>query len=620
MAGLVHPGVGPRNVQRPVNLAYELPLGSVDSFEGIVRHVERATGILPAFGWQAGDANAPSYWLGAVNAIDRLAVTGVPVVGATPWELDDGTAVASEEYDGASYRSGGGAFDPSLSDDVVIVIVAKRGVESGAGNQYVLASRAAAAGWGVRWSGASTMALVWDADATVVAGATTVSPGMYSAFVCVVDRNGNILVYLNGTLVGSVACSAGSVASGAGIALAALANGGSPCVGVIDTCVVYYGAGIADVWDAALVQDVTARALGTAHRVGHAPSTFARNTAASWQDSHNRRHALASAGMPRAGSALAGAESGLRAAPARTNKSYANVNVTVAGAAVWTVDDASAVGRVDDSVALAAGAEPAEAWGPWTCRYDNATGAARYMYVPGNTANVNKHCLQVMARYTAGAGARLGLMDVSVGGAAGFTNLGAITDGYLRTQVHNVTPGDIDERLCIMLPNGCHLRWIAHDMQEGVRCTSPIPNWSTVAGAARAAEQLDTPALNPDMIGACEVGATPMGWDGNDNALSVYVLTRTGGSSFLLYAHAGIPRWASYDGTNSANLVAPAPADGVRNACRVEWGPYIRLEIDGAVASVPYDGAYAGAGTIRLSPAGGELAIDSLRVYRRLLP
>ena len=619
--GAASPILGPDGLpagtgERQIALAYELPLGFVDSYEGIVETVRRATGVLPTFGWQAGDANAPSHWLGAVNAIDRLAAGGAPVAATTPYQLEDGTAVASEDYLGAGAQRAQNAvdLDPAAGEDVVVVALVELAQDI-AGTDSILGTfdSVAASGWFFSQTGA--LAGFYVDGAAVVHPTVTAGLGTYAVMIGLLDRDANVHFYLNGTGAAPVATPGGTIGNAAGIALANWANGVANWNGRLVYTMVYNGAAAVDPWSAdtfALVQDVTRRATGIPHRVGYAGPTFARATASSWQDSHTRRHALASAGLPRAGSALAGGESGIRLDPAGTNKCYSNVNITVAAAAVWGVDDASAVGRVDDSAALAAATEPAEAWGPFVCDYNNTSGAARYCFIPGSTGNVNAHSLQVMARIVAGAGAQLGFWD-TVGLA--FSNGVALSaTAYVRTLNPGLTPPSVNEQLCIMIPNGCHVRWIAYQSEEAGICSSPIPNWSTVAGAARGYEYLDTPQALSDTEGRISCGVTPMGWSGAQGGTGT-IITRVGGTSYILYASGG-GNYATFDGTSAVSNSIPAA--GVERLLELDWGRTYRiLFVDGAPVTGGFDGAWASTGHLRLYASPKPLAIADFRVYRR---
>lgn len=606
---------------RQANLAYELPLTFVDSYEGIVYEIQKETGLLPAFGWKGDDANAPSHWLGAVNLIDRLTAVGAPVADHTPWLLENGQAVPCEIYDGTCYRDYTTAgINPAAGEDVAIVTVFRCRRDPTIVNEAVFSTRGAAQGINIFSSNGQLFRAYVSAGGGVgnctFAGAGV---GNWVVGIAIIDRDALIHAWTRGG-VATVATPGGGI-GGIGVTLAAYTGGafGVFSQHTIASVIYLYGAGIANVFTAgtyAFCQHIARLATGIERRTGFAGPTATRNTAASWQDSHNRRHHLANAGLYRAGSVLAGGESGLRLAPARTNKCYQNVNITAAGAAIWTVDDASNVGRIDDSAALAAAAEPAESWGPWVCRYANATGANRYMWIPGQTGNVQIHNMQVMARIVAGAGAQLGWW--SVGGAA-FTFVANIVDGYLRTVASNLTPPAADCCLCLMLPNGCELRWIAHDMGEGVTVTSPIPNWSTVAGAARAAEGIQLPMPPDNGQGGYEIGITPMGWGAGVGGQE-FVISRVGVADQAIYMTAA-DLWATYDGVTVCAEGAATAAAGVRQVIRVGWhGARQTITVDGVQVATVYAGARMGGGNIAIYPILREWAIDSVKVLRRPAP
>ena len=114
------------------------------------------------------------------------------------------------------------------------------------------------------------------------------------------------------------------------------------------------------------------------------------------------------------------------------------------------------------------------------------------------------------------------------------------------------------------------------------------------------------------------MGVRPEGWSAAGAAATNLVMTRSGGASNMLRQLAGeVGRWRIEDGTNIAQEAAATAAAGVRQEISAGWGPRLLLDIDGVQAAAPYDGALAAAGTVVLQASGQEVAIDTLRCWRR---
>ena len=187
------------------------------------------------------------------------------------------------------------------------------------------------------------------------------------------------------------------------------------------------GAGIAQVWTDAICTDFLQQVVG----IGRGP-VFARASCASHRGADGTYY-LASHHLPRCGDAGA-----LRLESEQTNKARSTVDP--AAAAIWTASGAPAAAVINDLAALrAAGLEAFSVDGP-VYRYNNNSGATRYIYDSNaacRTGNVNRHSLSIFAKYAAGANAELGWWDISAGA---FTSAGVILGAYARTEWPNLVP------------------------------------------------------------------------------------------------------------------------------------------------------------------------------------
>ena len=339
---------------------------------------------------------------------------------------------------------------------------------------------------------------------------------------------------------------------------------------------------------------------------GGGVQAFTRASAASWQDALGRHH-LAPSGLPRAGDSR-----GLHAATSRTNICPNNVNPSAQTgwqltAGVWS--------SLNDSVALAACAEPAEAWGPLVHQVANATGNPVYFYGDIATGSTDLRGLQVLARLVAGAGGRIGWYEP---GTSTFTSEGNLTAAYVPTRFHGLTPPSATCRPCVEIPDGATIAMVAHDSQAGARNTTIIPNTSTSASAVRAAEVFD-PGFSPvDSCGEADLTAAPDMWSDGEVG-EVEILDRVTGSGKLIYASA-VSGWATHDGTTEIVESTVPPADDVEQAIKLNWGGGRSLAVDGDVTTGAFDGALQGSGGFRIAPNNAEVRLKDFRSRKKGSP
>jgi len=552
----------------------------------ITDELEKLLGVTAAFAWHAGDGNSP--YRGP-----SLSLTGSPSLMNTPWLDRSGSAIQAEVHTGSSYRNETHtAVDPAAGEDVVGVGWMRAPPEGSGSTEKCLATKKY--GRGLRLACYDVNACVintayGDSSPSTVTATGSVRQTSWCFFFLILDRDGNFWSHLNGsTAIDITATPSGSLGDAEGIALGARPNGTTNISegGAIVMGAFFYGSGIADLMTQARVTRLSNAAMGIYAEQGD-QGDFSRDSHAAWQN-HNGVWHIASNGMPRSGDTTASGVSGLRSAPPRTNKAYRNIdpqNVTAlsetGGTAPTTVDDSTAL-EADDC----------GAWGPHVYDYDNDTGNTQHIRFSDTTGNTDTHCYQCLARVVSGAGTvKLGLYDES---ANTFTGT-AIHDGYdSRTLVHDVTPGDTDETLALEVPDGVNVRWIAQDMCEGTRCSSPIPNWATAASASTPNERYSIDSkYRIDAQGSVEVEWTPLGWDSANlpGKPQVYIVRNS-----LIYIQNGRPVF--YDGTNAAVIPGISFSDGVRHIIRSRWfSDKMSISFDDERDDCSYDGDTFGSGS-----------------------
>jgi hypothetical protein len=362
------------------------------------------------------------------------------------------------------------------------------------------------------------------------------------------------------------------------------------------------GAGIAQIWTDAKCTDylgqIVSRPSGT---------VFSRASMASHRGADGTYY-LASHHLPRGGDAGA-----LRLESAQTNK--ARRTVAPPDAAIWTASGAPAAAVINDLVALRAAGLEAFSVDGLVYRYNNNSGATRYVYDANaacRTGNLNRHSLSLFAKYAAGANAELGWWDVS---ASTFTSAGVILGAYARTEFPNLVPPDTDCVLAIKVLNGTDIYWIGHQCEERWHCSTPIPVWSVVGSETRAADNLALAAPNADG-GSVVLTAAPLGWSGNPGVTQS--LISIGASDQVTVQTDSDVRIE--DGTTTVDVAGTVFAAGVDVDVRASWGgPGQFIRSAGVDAVGAYDGTLP-AGTMALGLAATgryAWAVTQLMVTRR---
>jgi hypothetical protein len=190
-----------------------------------------------------------------------------------------------------------------------------------------------------------------------------------------------------------------------------------------------------------------------------------------------------------------------------------------------------------------------------------------------------------------------------------------LTTGWVRYTIDGVTPAAADQVFALNCDAGDTVYFTLPQLEAGTLCTSPIPNWATAAAAVRAAETLDAAWTPADGAGSVGCYVTPLGWSDTEAGDST-ILDRVTGVGELLRADAS-GGLCSDDGTTEARDTTTALADGVEVEAHVSWGGSLDLVVDGTRTAVAYDGALQGSGLLRVEASVGEVAVRSLRCYRR---
>jgi hypothetical protein len=292
-----------------------------------------------------------------------------------------------------------------------------------------------------------------------------------------------------------------------------------------------------------------------------------------------------SAQSPRAGDS-----NGVILEPERTIYTYKNYNITATTG--WSVTGGTLT-SVSDTAEMTT--RKVLAFGPNVLQFANSSGVDQYLYGGANAAAV-AHCLSVFARYTAGAGARIGWRDSSSGA---FTDLAAVSDAYARTVVENSTPPDTDCKFCIKVPTGTTIRCIMMQLERGTVVTSPKGNPNTgtteIAGGG-IGTTADTPV---DLSGSLLTTIAPIGWSGATPTDSRVLSRITLGTDLLTMLSAGGGGWSRSDGTVS--ISTGAPSAGVYVDVWSAWQnalQYIQQGLVGPATTGAYDGTIGGTGAM----------------------
>jgi hypothetical protein len=561
------------------------------------------------FGWPVDDLGVPAidHNGGTVPFVGPvLTAVNAPVTGLSGPILDEsGVDPEYTSYNPNRQYYTNVAFDKGPTEDMVILIITN--VEPNGASRVLCGTRSGGAGWQLYVS-AGIYVLFFSHDG--VGFVQTSSP--FSSGINVVgityDTGGLQYVYVNGVLGGSNDISGlGSIASGLGLGIGAKVDVTQNIDRDISRLMVWHGAGLADIANAAWHKKVSNYIHGLRDRlVEDAASTFVRATSA--VKSSGGIYYFIGSGAPRAARS-----EGMLLEPASTNKAWNNHNLSATTG--HTATGGMVLSVVNDSAALlAAGLREA---GPNVLQCANATGGVQYLYGGSLTVNTDPHSVSTFARIAAGSGVKLGLRDASSGA---FQDLGAISDNYVRTEVHGITPDDTDQQIAYEVQDGATLLVVWDQIEEGARCTSPIPNKATAASVTRNQDVWTTSETPSDDGGSIEFDVTPQDWGGSQSSGGVFYLSGSGNPS--VWVESGTWR-ARIDGTTDLDS-GIAPVDGVTHRIKLRWsaGHSQVVEVWAgsqllARVSSSYDGTLHASGTWVMKSAGPCVYVKNLRTYSR---
>jgi hypothetical protein len=575
--------------------------------------------------WVAGDGNRPSIWQGAALAPadpDPLTATGSPASEVSPLQLENGTAVAIEGFDGSTCRTTATDVLPTAGEDGIVHMLVDARTSMGT---YAITTRNAPGtrGW-LLYKGALNESTLYVNTDVTTSSRNMAASNTLALLSIIMDFAGGGLHYLkNGVKIGATDALAGTI-SGGGLGIGSHTNGLFKAkIGVLALSLIN-GVGLGAAWTAdsyAKVLELTRRLLGAAPRMGSSP-TLTRATAASW--SSQGRHAHASIGAYRGGG-----DDGIALDATSVNEAYANcdpqattgVSVTGGGstpATLTAVSDAAELATVLDTD----GATTVDGtrWGPNVLKLDNSAGdAPAYAYGGAATGNTTARSSQVIARQTGAGGAELGTRDASSGA---FTSHVAVRAGghYGHVVAHGITPGDTDEQLAVHAPAGTVVFFVGQGRESKPRCSRPIQNVATAATATRNQDVVALGHTPVDAQGSIELVVKPHLWSANEMG-TVGLLTRVTGAPAILTAPSGT--WVlALDGSTSLDS-GVAPATGVAHRIRIRWvGASMSIEVRLAStdallgrANGTYDGTLAGSGAWQLA-AGASVSVRDVRCHR----
>lgn len=528
---------------------------------------------VPRFLWIKGDGQDPRIRPDPALVLAAGGVGAITNNGVSPFRYPDGSDVLMEQYDGASYRTCPGytlsPVDP-VNDDVVIAVKGVLTISTyhtlfGTYNSTLVG------GWVIYYNPPGYR-IVFNsaANATGVAN-PAFAIGSYSPFIFIVvmDRVARTLSAGMNNYFGSGEVDNAASIVGHGTSLAANTNGTSPMAAAsrLEWAAMWSGAGIAANWTASsgrLLHRLSCESMGMRETQTRRVFDFAVRTPASenggrFFKDHNGRWWLSAEGSPIAGNPL-----GMTVEGNHTNYCLRNFNPS--STASYTATGGTFAVVTDTAALAAAKAEPL---GPYVYRLINATGVTRYVYGT-YSATAAPHSLQVMARYTAGANAQLGWWDVSAGT---FTALATILDNYEVTYYNDSTPGDVDWRWCIAIPDGCTLLFTGQQLELGRVATSAC---ATTTAARRFTGDLGvTENVPADISGSYLTTVAPARWGGIAPGAQALVLGQDAGGGAapaLLCVENAIAGWSTGDTTTLIQTVAPyVPADGTYVQVWTAW-------------------------------------------------
>jgi hypothetical protein len=449
----------------------------------------------------------------------------------------------------------------------------------------------------------------------------------WSVYTVLFDRTGgNGYSYVNLYNGGSSAIPAGSY-TGNGLAIGATVTADDFCTTAgeaIEWIAVWYGAGIFAAWSAdsyRLVKRLNMEAMGLRETVTNSKYwafSGVSGSGASYKD-HNGRWAFAYGDSH--GTICAGNPNGLVLNPGSAYVSPGTAyNFDPTGTAGWTLTG-GAMTRVDDTAALAAA--KAEVWGPYVYQFANATGAPQVAYC-GSDSVATTYEIFCIARYTAGAGATIGVRETATGNYTAWAN---ISDGYVltRSSFASLAAGF---KLAIQIPDGCTIRFIGHGLQGTagsglVAYPAPVRTADWAAGGTVETHTV-TEHTPVNASGSILINIAPIGWSTTGGKADARIFRTVLNATAIMYAEDTAPGgWSMTDGTTPLSMdPAYGPTDGVYQLLWMAWNTttgmqYLRdTAVPASLVTAAYDGAMPVSGALEpyASDTGSAFAVKYIEI------
>lgn len=584
-----------------------------------LRDLTNADGLGGKFGlfdtlWISPDGKAPVRWLGVPNNDDRFLQDGTLNPGVNPYRLEDGTDQSSTIFDisvSSSLRDPTtGIHDPALTDDAVIFCFGCKS-EATATSSRTYSTRIGGQGWQVFMT-STLIAFAWsDAGGTVTRTVTDALASIFFA-IAVVERSGQVTLFVNGVSSGGVAVPGGAQA-GSGLSVACAPNGTLLFDGQIYACGHKYGSGISADWladNAAKVVEFTNTFTGILPRVGSGPLYTRDSTRIYYPLGPNGRAHIVSNSLPPAGNV-----EGLG-----TDEQI--VSVTDKNHVLESGDLASLNTRIDaglvGTLQTETGADLAalQAALPWASGVvydiDNPTGGTLYARF-GNQVGVTSACwISIRARVISGT-INLGF----IGGPSSWVQvLAGISSNYVRNY-GTANPIVTAARCGLEIPSGGRVRVILWCAGVGARVLDEVPSLTAFGVNFTVAQGVLTTAHTPsDIEETYDLVCKPRLWGAASAGDSGDIVSRSGGVAGIIAVTAG-GNVTTTDGTSTPSA-AMSENDGIQETLRSTHGRgrlYV-TQSDQTPAEAAYDGSLAASGS--LTHEGSCRSIQRLLVKRRI--
>jgi len=543
-----------------------------------------------ALDWQDGDGETPTVG-------PSLSETGDPTANKkTPWVTSAGAEITATHFDGNDQYTTSTAIDPASGEDIVVIALCRP--EEPTNTLTIVSTRDSGRGWRLaRRPGSSRYEIFVSGDTAVTVQSAYGSTHYgWSVVVAVIDRDGDTEIYVNGIASGAATSSpAGAIATGDGVGIGSIPGGSLDFEGDIARVQAYYGAGLADIWDATYVQRITASILGYVGTDGQAPSC-ARD---SYQIGYVQHGSVEHVHVMAHDAPVAGNVRGLLAFEELTNKAYNNAHISAGDESVLTASGGTADTMDDETNIDAAGLREI---GFEVYTLDNSSGSTQYVRCGAVTGNTNQVALSVRGNYEAGSGAELGLYDGST-----WTKAADVADGYARSS-GVVTPANASQAWALMIPDGCDLSFILQCHYEWPSSYVPPEtiNQNNSATDTQAATALTLPSAvateftstSPRRLDATVL---PEGWSAGEDGYTHRVVNRSTTEARYMRIDDTNGKVEVGDGTTTAEASITF-ASRAASQLRTEWGTgpsgdeMSAAEVGGSDGVAAYDGTIGGTG------------------------